>query len=54
MIRKRFENQMAREDIQDATTFYFPSLSCRTLVYKGMLTPTQVREYFPTTSATRG
>ena len=26
---------------------YFPSLSCRTLVYKGMLTTPQLREFFP-------
>ena len=28
------------------TCWYTPSLSCRTLVYKGMLTPIQVGEYF--------
>ncbi len=28
------------------TFWYAPSLSCRTLVYKGMLTPLQVGEYF--------
>ena len=28
-------------------SFYFPSLSSRTLVYKGMLMPVQVRDYFP-------
>ena len=27
--------------------FYIPSLSCRTLVYKGMLTATQVPEFYP-------
>ncbi len=53
VIRKLFENQMAREDIQDAATFYFPSLSSRTLVYKGMLMATQLREYFPDLSDPR-
>jgi glutamate synthase (ferredoxin) len=28
------------------TSWYAPSMSCRTLVYKGMLTPIQVGEYF--------
>ncbi|MGC8780685.1 MAG: glutamate synthase large subunit, partial [Anaerolineae bacterium] len=27
--------------------FYIPSLSCRTIVYKGMLTATQVEEFYP-------
>lgn len=29
------------------TGFYFASLSCRTLVYKGQLTSTQLRKYYP-------
>jgi glutamate synthase (ferredoxin) len=47
VIRKRWEHNMRRFGIPDAETFYFPSLSCRTLVYKGMLMATQLREYFP-------
>ena len=27
--------------------WYVPSISCRTIVYKGMLTPGQVGEYYP-------
>jgi len=53
VIRKLFENQIARSDIEEATSFYFPSLSCRTLVYKGMLMATQLREYFPDLSDPR-
>ena len=30
-----------------STALYFPSLSARTLVYKGMLTPHQLAEFFP-------
>jgi glutamate synthase (NADPH/NADH) large chain len=37
-VRKRAENE---------ADIYFPSLSCRTLVYKGMLTPEQLSEYYP-------
>jgi len=47
VIRKRFENAIRCADIPDADYFYFPSLSSRTLVYKGMLTALQLREYFP-------
>ncbi|WP_322796114.1 glutamate synthase large subunit, partial [Tepidiforma sp.] len=47
VIRKRFEKAIQRWGIRDAEWFYFPSLSSRTIVYKGMLTATQLREYFP-------
>src|SRR5919109_2195003 len=36
VIRKQFENRMERSGMDPARTFYFPSLSSRTLVYKGM------------------
>lgn len=38
---------------QDEIGFYVASLSCRTLVYKGQLTSTQVRGYFPDLSDKR-
>lgn len=47
VIRRRFENAAAKSDLKDKGQFYFPSLSCYTLIYKGMLTPQQVDEYFP-------
>ncbi|OAI42780.1 glutamate synthase subunit alpha [bacterium SCGC AG-212-C10] len=53
VIRKRFERAIVRWDITDAEYFYVASLSCRTLVYKGMLTARQVREYFPDLSNPR-
>ncbi len=53
VIRRRFENAIRRFGIADAEMFYFPSLSSRTLVYKGMLMPTQLREYFPDLSDPR-
>jgi glutamate synthase (ferredoxin) len=53
VIRKRFEIAMQRFGIPDAESFYFPSLSCRTLVYKGMLMATQLRGYFPDLSDKR-
>jgi glutamate synthase (ferredoxin) len=45
VVRKRFEAENALTG-DDHTYFYFPSLSCRTVVYKGMLTPTQVPAYY--------
>ncbi|MBI2765157.1 MAG: glutamate synthase large subunit [Chloroflexi bacterium] len=53
VIRKRFEKAVLRWGIRDHEYFYFPSLSCRTLVYKGMLTATQLRHYFPDLSDPR-
>jgi glutamate synthase (ferredoxin) len=47
VIRKRFEKAVERWGIRDSNYFYFASLSCRTIVYKGMLTALQLREYFP-------
>ncbi|MGA2701777.1 MAG: glutamate synthase large subunit [Isosphaeraceae bacterium] len=46
VIRKRFETEIADSGLDDHKYFYFSSLSCRTLVYKGMLTPSQVAVYF--------
>ncbi|MBI2352557.1 MAG: glutamate synthase subunit alpha, partial [Deltaproteobacteria bacterium] len=46
VIRKRFETAIQAAHVDDKHYFYFPSLSCYTLVYKGMLTPGQLDEYF--------
>ncbi|MFM7592175.1 MAG: glutamate synthase central domain-containing protein, partial [Isosphaeraceae bacterium] len=46
VVRKVFEKAMRESGRDDKHFFYFPSLSCRTLVYKGMLTPHQVASYF--------
>ena len=59
VIRKRIEHEIhlqagldeVNEAIGGASTMhdgvYFPSLSCRTVVYKGMLTAPQLAEFFP-------
>ena len=47
VIRKRVEQAVRRSGIAQAGLFYIPSLSARTLIYKGMLNSTQVRPYFP-------
>jgi glutamate synthase (NADPH/NADH) large chain len=38
---------VVRKRVEHAAPVYFPSLSCRTLVYKGMLTPGQLTEFYP-------
>jgi len=45
VIRKRASNEIRSAGVDDF--WYAASLSCRTLVYKGMLMPAQVAEYFP-------
>ncbi|MBX3313455.1 MAG: glutamate synthase large subunit [Actinobacteria bacterium] len=43
VARKRIEHEIGEGDDR----VYFPSLSCRTVVYKGMLTTPQLRDFFP-------
>ena len=44
IIRKRSEIEINKSGLD--TTWYVSSLSCRTLVYKGMLMPIQVGQYY--------
>src|SRR5229473_711878 len=48
VARKRCEHEIPQDQ-----AVYFPSLSCRTLVYKGMLTTPQLEEFFPDLSDQR-
>ncbi len=45
-IRKIVENGVASSDCEGRDAFYICSLSTRTMVYKGMLTPEQLRAYY--------
>ena len=47
VIRKRAEHAIGQSDLSQRDLFYIPSLSARTIVYKGMLTPSQVAPMFP-------
>jgi glutamate synthase (NADPH) large chain len=47
VIRKRVEQAIRYSGMPGGDQFYISSLSFKTLIYKGMLTPTQVRGYFP-------
>ncbi|MFA5028679.1 MAG: glutamate synthase central domain-containing protein, partial [Candidatus Methylomirabilota bacterium] len=47
LIRKRVENGVLTSDLRQKPFFYIGSLSCRTIVYKGMLSADQMEVYFP-------
>jgi glutamate synthase (ferredoxin) len=47
VIRKMAENAIRHSNIPQKDMFYLPSLSCRTVIYKGMLNAPQVARYFP-------
>lgn len=47
LIRRRAENLAASSNFIGKEFVYSPSFSCRTIVYKGMLTSHQVGEFFP-------
>jgi len=44
IIRKRIENQIRKENIND---FYICSLSCRSIIYKGMFLAEQLSSFYP-------
>ncbi|HPY03788.1 MAG TPA: glutamate synthase large subunit, partial [Spirochaetota bacterium] len=47
IIRKLSESTIRNSSINNKADFYIPSLSSKTIVYKGMLMPDQVKQYFP-------
>src|SRR6266851_4582639 len=47
IIRKRVENAVKSLNIRQRGMFYVPSLSCRTIIYKGMLNADQISVYYP-------
>ncbi len=46
VVRKRAESEMAVSGIPDANVFNIPSLSCRTIVYKGLLLAPQITNFY--------
>ncbi|MEE8320234.1 MAG: glutamate synthase central domain-containing protein, partial [Gammaproteobacteria bacterium] len=47
IIRKRVEHAIWNSEIPEQDLFYIPSLSCKTFLYKGMLTGPQIEPMFP-------
>ena len=47
VVRRRIENEIAHAEIEGRGNFYIPSLSCRTIVYKGLLLAPQITKFYP-------
>ena len=47
IIRKRVENAIRESAIEGREYFYLPSMSMNTIVYKGLLLPDQMPQYYP-------
>jgi glutamate synthase domain-containing protein 2/glutamate synthase domain-containing protein 1/glutamate synthase domain-containing protein 3 len=45
-LRKKVENKIRNSDLIQKNFFYISNLSSRTIVYKGLLTPKQLRNFF--------
>ena len=46
VIRRCVERLVNEADLRDSESFYVSSLSCRTLVYKGLLLPEQIAQFY--------
>jgi glutamate synthase (NADPH/NADH) large chain len=46
IVRKRAENEVAASDLKEKGFFYIPSLSSRTIVYKGLLLAPQIARFY--------
>ncbi|MFH1878138.1 MAG: glutamate synthase large subunit [Candidatus Omnitrophota bacterium] len=47
IIRKRVENKVRSSSISGKSFFYITNISSRTVSYKGLLMPRQVKDYYP-------
>lgn len=47
VVRKKIEKSILKSNIAKERSFYIVSLSTKQMVYKGMLTSLQLREYYP-------
>lgn len=46
LVRKQTENEIRNSDLTEKESFYLPSFSSKIFIYKGMLTPEQLGEYY--------
>ncbi|RPI17100.1 MAG: glutamate synthase subunit alpha, partial [Acidobacteriales bacterium] len=51
LVRKRAETEVAASDLKEKGFFYLPSLSSRTIVYKGLLLAPQIERFYKDLSA---
>ncbi len=47
IIRRRITRTIEESNLKNKDFFYINSLSSRTIIYKGMLTPRQLKEFYP-------
>jgi glutamate synthase domain-containing protein 2/glutamate synthase domain-containing protein 1/glutamate synthase domain-containing protein 3 len=47
VLRKRIEREMLASEIEEREEFYIPSLSCRTIIYKGLMLAPQIEKFYP-------
>ncbi len=47
IIRKVAENRIFKSDLPARDDFYVPTLTCRIIIYKGLLLPEQMEDYYP-------
>jgi glutamate synthase domain-containing protein 2/glutamate synthase domain-containing protein 1/glutamate synthase domain-containing protein 3 len=45
-VRRRTENEISASEIDGKDFFYVPSLSCRTIVYKGLMLAPQIEKFY--------
>jgi glutamate synthase domain-containing protein 2/glutamate synthase domain-containing protein 1/glutamate synthase domain-containing protein 3 len=45
-VRRRTENEIAASEIDDKESFYIPSFSCRTIIYKGLMLAPQIEKFY--------
>jgi glutamate synthase (NADPH) large chain len=46
VVRKRAESEIAASDLPEKSFFYIPSLSARTIIYKGLLLAEQIADFY--------
>jgi glutamate synthase domain-containing protein 2/glutamate synthase domain-containing protein 1/glutamate synthase domain-containing protein 3 len=47
LIRKTAENAIFHSEMKNKDDFYIPTLTCRIIIYKGLLLPEQMEHYYP-------
>ncbi len=47
LIRKTAENAIFKSEMKNRDDFYIPTLTCRIIIYKGLLLPEQMEHYYP-------
>ena len=45
-VRRRTENEIEDSEIEGKETFYIPSFSCRTIIYKGLMLAPQIEKFY--------